>query len=104
MAAVALANGINANMLRKWVIDAERQDMAGADSGSVTRSLDAESVPDDPPSASGFVALQLPPPAPAPVTPRDIRVELHSAGMTNTVSWPINAASDCAAWMREILR
>jgi hypothetical protein len=104
MAAVALANGINANLLRKWVIDTERQDMSGAESGPATRSLDTESLPDDPPSASGFVALHLAPPAPAPVTPQDIRVEVHRAGMTITVSWPINAASDCAAWMREILR
>lgn len=104
MAAVALANGINANLLRKWVIDAERLDVTGAESGAATRPLDAESLPDNPPSDSGFVALQLPPPAPAPVTAQDIRVEVHRAGMTITVSWPINAASDCAAWMREILR
>ena len=70
------------HLLRKWVIDTEREDMTGAETRPATRSLDTESLPDDPPSDSGFVVLQLPPPAPAlaHVTTQNIRVKVRRAG------------------------
>jgi len=49
-----------------------------------------------------FVPLQLPPRAREPNT--DIQIELCHAGTTIKVRWPANAASECAAWMRELLR
>jgi transposase len=51
-----------------------------------------------PPAA--FVALQLP----APVAKKDIRVELRCGATTVTVAWPADAASECAMWIREVLR
>lgn len=33
-----------------------------------------------------------------------IRVELRHGATTMTVTWPVSAAADCAAWMRELLR
>ncbi len=64
VAAVALANGLNANMLRKWVNDAERAH--GRDpAGSVELSRCAPVEP-----TTGFVPLQLPAPsAPSETTP-----------------------------------
>jgi transposase len=51
--------------------------------------------------ASAFVPLQLPEPAsPAP----DIVIELRRGATTITVKWPTDAAGQCAAWVREILR
>lgn len=89
VAKVAMAHGINANVVHSWP----------------KRVREALETPDAiAPQEPTFVPMMLPPAAPAPVTPQDIRVEVHRAGMTMTVSWPINAASDCAAWMREILR
>ncbi|HEY4342439.1 MAG TPA: hypothetical protein VGM97_21060 [Steroidobacteraceae bacterium] len=45
------------------------------DSGHATRSINVEPALGDPPLATGFVALELPPPAPAPVTAQEIRIE-----------------------------
>jgi transposase len=93
VAAVALANGLNANMLRRWVREA------------------------DAPSASGREALvsavqtfvQLPMAAPQPRhdlappidAPSSIVVEIERGGATVRASLPLCSAS--AAWLREVL-
>ena len=87
MAAVAMARGINANLLRRWVREAE-----------VLQAL-PNSAPA--PSPAAFVAVQVPAPAP-PVG--DIRVELRRGPTTITVAWPMAALAECASWMRELLR
>ena len=89
IAAVAMANGVNANLARRWVVDAERR---GA---GVLASLASSAVP------TTFVPLQLPP---VEVAPADIRIELRRGSTAISVSWPCAAALDCAAWMRELLR
>jgi transposase-like protein len=87
-AAVAMAHGINANLARRWVLQAERGDgvLVGA---ANTRG------------PSTFVPVQLPAAQAAPV---DIRVELRRGPIAISVSWPCVAASECAVWMRELLR
>ena len=96
-AAVAMANGINANLVRRWVKEAE----VG------TKMDDAASEPDATKPATAptpkFLPVSLPTPAPAPVT-ADIRIELQRGTTAVTVTWPASAASECAAWMRELLR
>jgi len=87
MASVAMARGINANLLRRWVREAEM---------SPTKTL-AKAVP----AASTFVAVQFP----EPVTPAgEIRIEVRRGATTITVAWPMAAAAECAGWMRELLR
>jgi len=49
------------------------------------------------------------PVAVAPVVPREaderaIEVELRRGGITVKLSWPMSAALDLSAWMRELLR
>ena len=61
IAAVALANGINANLARRWVFDAE------AGRGRVLAKVDGGIV-------RGFVPVQLPP---VETAPADIRIELR---------------------------
>ena len=89
IAAVAMANGVNANLARRWGVDAERR---GA---GVLASVASSAVP------TTFVPLQLPP---VEVAPADIRIELRRGPIAVNVSWPCAAASECAAWMRELLR
>ena len=89
IAAVAMANGVNANLARRWVVDAERR---GA---GVLASSGSSAVP------TTFVPLQLPH---VEVAPADIRIELRRGPIAINVSWPCAAALDCAAWMRELLR
>ena len=86
MASVALARGINANLLRRWVHEAERP--AG-------KALAAA------PKSSTFVPVRLP----DPVAPAgEIRIDLRRGATTITVAWPMSAAAECASWIRELLR
>lgn len=91
IAAVALAHSLNANMLRKWVIDAENA------LPSKRKAAPAQDVPVPSPT---FVPLALP----APTVQGDIRIELQRGGTTVTLVWPAAAARDCAAWLSEWLR
>jgi transposase len=34
----------------------------------------------------------------------DIRIELHRGTTTVKVTWPLSAAAECGAWLRELLR
>ena len=88
-AAVAMANGVNANLARRWAVEAERRD-----GGVVTTSANGA-------VARAFVPLQLPT---AQAPPLDIRFELRRGATTINVSWPCAAASQCALWIREVLR
>jgi transposase len=90
VAAVALANGLNANMLRRWVREAERP--------AADEKATAAPVP---------LFVQLPMPqaeaaAPAPTTTATTFVEIHREGTCVYVTLP--AGTDSAAWVREVLR
>jgi len=87
VAAVAMAHGINANLLRRWV-------QAAASPAAVTPMPDAEPV--------GFIALPMPAVPTMPAEP--IRIELQRGPTTIAVTWPVNAVDACAVWLREILR
>ncbi len=93
VAAVALAHSLNANMLRKWVIDAEHKVMAP--SPAAPPEPEPPSMP--PPT---FIPLALP----APTVDGEIRIELQRAGTVIKLVWPASAARDCAAWLRDWLR
>ena len=61
--------------------------------------------------APEFVALSLPAPHPSPTSSRasgaptqTIRLELKRVALGVSVVWPVSAATDCAAWLRELLR
>ena len=84
-----MANGINANLARRWVRIAELS--SGAQLTAVAHCV----------GSPAFVPLQMPPAAPAPA---DIRIELRRGAIAVNVSWPSSAAPECAAWMRELLR
>ena len=88
-AAVAMAHGINANLARRWVLEAERR---GA--GPLVKTGNKT-------APTSFVPVQLPP---VQTAPADIRVELRRGPVAISVSWPSSAAAECAAWMRELLR
>jgi len=87
VASVAMANGINANLLRRWL-------QTAASPATVTPMPDAEPV--------GFIALPMPAAPTVPTEP--IRIELQRGPTTIAVTWPANAAAACATWLREILR
>ena len=86
-----MANGVNANLARRWVVAAEQ----GASSGGRLLA-DKSGVAHTP----AFVPVQLPCTPPTP----DIRIELRRGATAITVHWPSVEAAQCAAWMRELLR
>ena len=86
VAKVAMAHGINANIVHRW------------------RQLAREGKAVTPARTSEFIALPLAVP-PAPVAQSaDIRVELHLGAVAMSVSWPVSAPAEFAAWTRELLR
>ena len=89
MAAVAMAHGIDANLARRWVVAAEQR--SGAQSAAVTSGV----------ASTSFVPLTL---APSVLAPADIRIELRRGATIINVSWPCAGASECATWLRELLR
>ena len=98
IAAVAMSRGVNANLLRRWVAEAERD---GHDVAIEPAVVEAPSPAPAAPAPT-FVPMALPPPS--PVAAADIRVELRRGGTAITVTWPSSAATECASWMRELLK
>ncbi len=101
VSAVALARGVNANLLRFWLRNAEMRP-----AGRVERATSVVSIaaPTATSSKPAFVPVTVPVPIVAPTPPQDIRIELHRNATTVTVTWPASAAAECATWMRELLR
>lgn len=89
VAKVALAHGLNANMIHTWRRQAPAKPAIAAGGGSEE-------------SAGAFVQLQLP--APLPAETPDIRIELRRGATTMSIAWPSSASRECAAWLREWLR
>jgi len=97
LSAVSLANGLNPNMVRKW--------MADADGVTAERAVGPAVVPAPAPtgahaqtSTASFVPVALTTPEPL------IVIEVRRQGTCVKVTWPAQAAAHCAAWMRELLR
>ena len=86
VAKVALSHGMNANVVHRW--RREARDNAGSVSPGCVRQ---------------FVPVSVSAPAPTQDCV-DIRIELRRGITTMAITWPSAAASECAAWMRELLR
>ena len=97
MAAVALANGVNANLVRRWVVEADAVVVKRPVRIAATAPKPVAQLP------SSFVQVPLPAAAEAAAA-AEIRIELQRASTKVIVTWPSAAASECAAWMRELLR
>jgi transposase len=92
IAAVALARGLNASMLHRWVKKAERSGRPIAIQATAP-SMTIE-------SGESFVPVALPQnPAEGP-----IRIEVRRRGGTVSVEWPASAAHECALLLRELMK
>lgn len=96
IASLALANGMNANVLRRWLAE-DRQASAGASELGV--AINPVKAHREEPA---FVPVKVDDPAVAPAS--DIRIEVRRATTTVTVIWPMTAAAECAGWMRELMK
>ena len=91
IASVAMTHGINANLVHKWRRLAQGKLAAAAAS---------------PAPVLTFIPLVIASPTAQPlvVETRELRIELCRGALVATVIWPMSAAAECAAWMRELLR
>lgn len=98
IAVVARSFGLNDNLVHQW----------RRGRGFGTEAVVVASTPE-------FVALSLPAPlssepsAPAlgaavPASAGEIRTEFKRGGLHVSMNWPVSAAADSAAWLRELLR
>ena len=83
VAKVAMAHGVNANLVHKW-----------------RRQTEAVGSPAGP----AFVPVTVAPPAVPSESPQFVDLELQRGAISVRVRWPMASASSCAAWLREILR
>ena len=95
LSAVSLANGLNPNMVRKWMADADGVTPGRLVAPSVAPTSVAAGVQAQAPTAS-FVPVALATPEPL------IVIEVQRQGTCVKVTWPAQAAAHCAAWMREL--
>lgn len=96
MAAVAMVNGINANLLR--ALGVGRGDSFCRQPAQCR--VAGPQTPCDPAPFSGLRTDAAAGPDPG----RRHRIELHRGATTISVSWPVDAAPTCAAWIRELLQ
>jgi transposase len=93
VAGIALANELNANQVRRWMRE------RGIEPPS--RSLPVGSAPPERSAEPAFVPV----PIPSVVSEvADIRIEVRRGNTAIKIEWPAQAASDCAAWLRDWLR
>lgn len=93
VAGIALANELNANQVRRWMRERGME--------QPSRSLPVRSMSSECGTEPAFVPVPIPPVVSA--IP-DIRIEVRRGNTAVKIEWPGQAASDCAAWLRDWLR
>ena len=90
VAAVALARGLNANLLHRWVQEAERGDAPIA-----IRSAEPSA-----PGAGGFVPVPLT----SSLAESQIQIELRDGAKRLSLRWPASQARECALLLRALMK
>jgi transposase len=102
LAGVALAHGINPNMVHRWIRE-ERQRLELAQLQRGAAAFFPVQFPQVPLTQSSPLGRVVPPVNPSDVG-QGIRIEIERAGGKVTVTWPLQSASECGTWLREWLR
>ena len=90
VARVAMAHGINANVVHRW-----RQ---WAREGGARRTRLSTATP----VADSFVPVVVGD-TPAGAKSEEIHIELRRGATALAIRWPVSAAAQCAVWLRELL-
>lgn len=108
---VALAHGLNTNLVRKWRSGRGVKRAGGAISVTSAAASRASAAPNAP---AEFVAIEMPAPpklaaraateasVAAPIKGSLIQIELRRGPLHLNVRWPTVAAEDCRAWLSEL--
>lgn len=115
ISAVALAHGLNANLVRKWRHGRglKRTGLAASLAVAPTAAVVSPEVaaPTLLPTHAGFVPVEMIGPAATGMPARadttaqreaTIDIELERGAASLGVRWPVSAAGECAAWLREV--
>jgi len=105
VAAVALAHGLNVNLVRKWLVGRGIKRTGLPAPRTVARMPPAAAQPAA--ASLQFIPVELAPAATATdeataPEPSDIHIELTRGGTQLSVRWPSKHADSCAAWLREL--
>ena len=105
VAAVALAHGLNVNLVRKWLVGRGIKRTGLPAPRTVTHMQSAAAEPTA--AALQFIPVELAPAATATdeataPSVSDIHIELTRGGTQLSVRWPSTQADLCAAWLREL--
>jgi transposase len=114
---VALAHGLNANLVRQWragrgakIVGKTAAPPTGHKAAKAAEGVASPLVATNP----EFVAIEMPAPAKAatraavepvaaaPAAEPLIQIELRRGPLHLNVRWPVSAADDCRAWLREL--
>jgi transposase len=93
VARVAMAHGINANVVHRWR-QLAREGGARRTGPSTTPVASA---------ATGFVPVVISDTLPG-AKASDIHIELRRGATALAIRWPVSAAAECAVWLRELLQ
>lgn len=93
VAGIAMANGVDANQVRRWMRERGIEVPKRRILMPVAKPVQA--------MAPEFVQLPI-----APVEPesRDIRFEIRRGNPAIKVEWPVQASGDCTTWLCDWLR
>jgi transposase len=92
VAAVAMEHRLNANLLRRWLDQAE---------GRLPKRLSGRPAEAESARLPAFVPVAV---GAKEVASTEIRVEVRRGNQSIMVSWPISEAAQCTTWLREWLR
>jgi transposase len=92
VAGIALANGVNANLLRKWM------GARGVTAPSLRRPAESAAAVTH---SAEFLPVAITPTEPSQP---EIRIEARRGNTVVKIEWPVAAAADCAAWLRGWLK
>jgi len=98
LAAVSLANGLNANMVRRWV----KEHREGTDSVVGVADKHGQRQDERAAAPTQFVAVAVA--EEAALAGGDIRVEVHRGETVVHIRWPAAQAPACAQWLGTWLR
>lgn len=109
VARVAMAHGVNANLLRRWVVESRGQALkpvggslssAIADSAIADRTVAPTMVTahDEVTRVATFVPVKIDVPARS-----DLHIETQCGDILVKVNWPLDAGAVSATWLRELL-
>jgi transposase len=86
VARIAMAHGINANIVHGW--------------RKLARDGEQPALP-----APAFVPVRIEPPSVgAPAQAQRIEIELRRGPLSVHIGWPLSSTAEMSAWLRELLR